>query len=390
MKSILLFLDKHIKGDRDLWILIFLLSIFSFIPIYNISKDLVIQNNEKISIVFYYFSQHLIFLLFGIIILFITQYINYKYFNNIPIILLIFTIILLLILRFNNYIKYFLPILNYIKVNKLKNFFNCYYFYGLVLFIYCAKFLDNKKEKYIDLYNSFIPLLLPIFFILGFIFDSNIFTAFSIFFYILIFLFIGGYPLIHIFGVFLMGAVLTVTYLFCIVKYNDKNTVLKCRNEIEIFFMDSINKNSNTVISQSNFGTYLSKKFGLGLKKGKFKNFLSHSDYFYSVFLEEYGFLPGVIILIINLIILLRVIIISTKVNNFFLSLLVFFLGFPITNQCVIGYSTTLFPINMELSLTLASSQWLSVFTTFLSLGIILSISRIIYDKKPKTKIYKQ
>ncbi|WP_185861497.1 FtsW/RodA/SpoVE family cell cycle protein [Blattabacterium cuenoti] len=383
------FLNKYIKGDRYLWAFISLLAIFSFLPVYSASTNLVTTYGGS-NTVFSYLLKHAIFLLVGFCILFVTQFIDYKYFYRMSIlsmpivfILLIFTISQRKELDGVNASRWLhIPIINIsFQTSSIA---------GLVLFIYCARYLANKKK--INFINSFFPLLFPIFLIIGLIFPANGSTAVIVFLSVLILLFIGGYPFISVIGVLSMGILFSGIYIYSVIKWgykNPMNRVYTWKSRIEKF-LDHESKESYQM-KQSKMAIVLGNKFGRGPGKSVLKAFLpqSSSDFIYAIIIEEYGSVGGVILLFIYILILMRIMIIATKVTNYFCSLLVLAVGFPIINQALInmGIAVGLFPVTGQ-TLPLISAGGTSMWVTFFSFGIILSVSKMIYKNSTNDSNY--
>ncbi|MEG1267110.1 MAG: FtsW/RodA/SpoVE family cell cycle protein, partial [Myroides sp.] len=119
--------------------------------------------------------------------------------------------------------------------------------------------------------------------------------------------------------------------------------------------------------------------FGVGPGKSVQKNFLpqSSSDFIYAIIVEEFGFLGGISILIVYILLLFRFLVVSNKAPNLFGKYLAFGLGFSIVFQAFInmGVAVEIFPTTGQ-PLPLVSSGGTSIWMTCVSLGIILSISR--------------
>lgn len=119
--------------------------------------------------------------------------------------------------------------------------------------------------------------------------------------------------------------------------------------------------------------------FGVGPGKSVQKNFLpqSSSDFIYAIIVEEFGFLGGISILVVYILLLFRFLVVSNKAPNLFGKYLAFGLGFSIVFQAFInmGVAVEIFPTTGQ-PLPLVSSGGTSIWMTCVSLGIILSISR--------------
>ncbi|WP_185849448.1 FtsW/RodA/SpoVE family cell cycle protein [Blattabacterium cuenoti] len=377
-----LFLDKYIKGDKYLWAFISLLAIFSFLPVYSASTNLVATYGGT-NTVFSYLFKHALFLLVGFCILFFTQFIDYKYFYRMSIISMPIVFILLIFTMSQRKELDGVNASRWLHIPIINISFQTSSIAGLVLFIYCARYLAQKKKKRINFINSFLPLLFPIFFIIGLIFPANGSTAVIIFISVLILLFIGGYPFTSVIGVLFMGILFAGIYIYSVIKWGYKkpmNRVYTWKSRIEKF-LDHESEESYQM-KQSKTAIVLGNKFGRGPGKSVLKAFLpqSSSDFIYAIIIEEYGSVGGVILLFIYILILMRIMIIATKVQNYFCSLLVLAVGLPIINQALInmGIAVGLFPVTGQ-TLPLISAGGTSMWVTFFSFGIILSVSRMIH-----------
>ncbi|WP_185877569.1 FtsW/RodA/SpoVE family cell cycle protein [Blattabacterium cuenoti] len=378
-------INKYIKGDKHLWIFISLLSIFSFFSAYTISSSLVIFYERGFFSIFCFLFKHFFLLFTGFIILFTTQFINYKFFYKmskffLPVVLPVVLLILLFMTVIRGEKMIGINIFKFIYIPIIDKSFQIYNIASLFLFIYCARYLTDKKNDKIELINSFIPLLFPIFLVILLVSPYSRYNAIIIFISILIFLFIGRYPIINLIGMFLIGILFSVIYILFFIHCNEKYNIdvdeNMWKNNIEKFSFEE----ENYKIIKSKFNNKIVKNS----ENDILKNFLpeSYSDFIYPIIIEKYGFFGGIILLFIYLLILFRIIIIATKVQNYFCTLLVFAVGFPIIIQALfnMGLSVGILPFTGQ-NLPLISTECISIWITFFSFGIILSISRMIYEK---------
>ena len=86
-------LDKHFKGDRTIWLIVFILSIFSLLAVYSSTGTLAYKyksgNTE------YYLFKHLFILAFGLGLMYLAHLVRYTYYSKISMIALVVTIPLL-------------------------------------------------------------------------------------------------------------------------------------------------------------------------------------------------------------------------------------------------------------------------------------------------------
>ncbi|WP_185878091.1 FtsW/RodA/SpoVE family cell cycle protein [Blattabacterium cuenoti] len=380
MKKINIFISNYLRGDKYLWAFISLLTIFSFLPVYSAISSFTIRYCKGTYTIFYCLLKHIFFLLVGYCILFFTQFIHYKHFYKVSIFLIFISFILLIITVFQGKKLNGVNASRWLHIPIINVSFQTSGIGSLSIFMYSARFLSKYKKNKLHFIKFFINFLLPVFMITGLIFPSNGSTAIIIFISVLIILFISRSSTKDVITFFLLGIFLSTTYIFFVTKYSNENRVLTWKNRIEKFL-----KNEDTYqIIQSKTAIIMGKTFGLGPGKSIIKNFLplSYSDFIYAIIIEEYGLLGGIILLFIYLLILFRIMVIATKVKNYFCTLLVFSVGFPLMIQSFVnmGITVGIFPITGQ-TLPLISAGGTSIWITFFSFGIILSISRTIYEK---------
>ncbi len=125
----------------------------------------------------------------------------------------------------------------------------------------------------------------------------------------------------------------------------------------------------------------------MGPGKSALKQMLpqSASDFIFAVIVEEYGVIGAAFLISMYLIMIIRIVMIASKMPAFFGSLLVLSLGVMIFIQLAvnIAVAVNLIPVTGQ-PLPLISYGGTSMLVTYLQLGIILNISsRIqIYDEE--------
>ena len=91
MKEIL----KHIKGDRAIWAVLAILAIFSFMPVYSASTNLVYVVGKGSTMG--HLIKHIALLIIGFVIAYSVHKIPYRYFSGGSVIMLPVVILLLII-----------------------------------------------------------------------------------------------------------------------------------------------------------------------------------------------------------------------------------------------------------------------------------------------------
>jgi cell division protein FtsW len=110
----------------------------------------------------------------------------------------------------------------------------------------------------------------------------------------------------------------------------------------------------------------------------------SYSDFIYAIIIEEYGFISGVFVLFLYLIILFRGIRIVIKCNHTFGALLAMGCTFSLIFQGLINMAvaSNLFPVTGQ-PLPFLSMGGTSIWFSSIAVGIILSVSRLDEKEEP-------
>ena len=365
-------LDK-IKGDKIIWTIVSLLAIFSFLPVYsassNFGNDFIFSNMIK----------HIAIVFIGILIMYATHLIPYRYFKGLSIIALPVIILLLLFTALQGNVIEGANASRWIKLPVVGLSFQPSSMAIVILMVYTAFYLSKNYEKEIKFIDSVLPLWIPISLVILLILPSNFSTATMIFLMILTLIFIGRYPIKYLFGIVFSGIFLLSFFILFSKSYPDlmPNRVDTWANRIENY-LGSDEAESNYQIVRAKSAIANGSVFGVGAGKSTMKNLLpqSTSDFIYAIITEEYGTIGAIGILLLYTWLLFRIIIVSYKSKTVFGQLLALGVGLPIIFQAYInmGVAVQLFPVTGQ-PLPLISTGGTSIWMTFLALGIVLSVS---------------
>ena len=368
-------LINSLKGDKIIWIVVLSLSIFSFLPVYSASS------NFGVNMIFSSVFKHVAIIFIGIIIMYTTHLIDYKYLRGLSLIVLPLAIVLLLITALQGNEISGANASRWISIPFINISFQPSSLASIFLMIYISNYISKNHEKKLNFKNSIIKLWLPILLVVMLVFPSNFSTSFMIFSLSLILIFIGQYPIKNILLIIFSGLILTTIFIGIANKYPDivPNRVDTWSNRIENFVNPSLDNDSNYQINRAKAAIASGSIFGVGAGKSSMKYILpqSTSDFIFSIITEEYGLIVAIIILLLYIILLFRIVIISYKSNNIFGQLLSLAVGLPIVFQALInmGVAVHLFPVTGQ-PLPLISTGGTSIWITFFAFGILLSISR--------------
>lgn len=367
-----LFLEK-IKGDKIIWSIVILLAVFSFLPVYSASSNF--GNSFVLSNVL----KHLAIVTVGILIMYGTHLIPYKYFKGLSKLALPFIIAVLILTSLQGNVIDGANASRWIKLPIIGLSFQPSSMAIVVLMVYVSFYLSKNYNKKISFFKTIIPLWVPIILIVFLILPSNFSTAAMIFLMIITLIFIGGYPFKYLLGIGFSGIILFSLFFLTVKNYPDlmPNRIDTWISRIENF-SSSENSENNYQILRAKSAIASGMVFGVGAGKSSMKNILpqSTSDFIYAIITEEYGTVGAVSVLFLYLLLLFRIIIVSYKSNTVFGQLLALGSGLPIIFQAFInmGVAVQLFPVTGQ-PLPLISTGGTSIWMTFLALGIVLSIS---------------
>ena len=205
---------KHIEGDRTIWALVAILALFSFMPVYSASANLVsVVGGSTLG----YLLKHVVLLIMGFAIIYAVHKIPYRYFSGGSVLLLPVVFFLLIYTLAQGTTIGGAYASRWISIPFIGVGFQTSTLAGLVLMVYTSRYLAKNKDLKIVFKESLIQLWLPVALILILILPANFSTTAIIFSMILILAFIGGYPIKYI-GYIIGAGILSLTLFILIAK----------------------------------------------------------------------------------------------------------------------------------------------------------------------------
>ena len=366
---------KKIGGDKAIWIVVIALAIFSFLPVYSASS------NFGANLIFSNIIKHVSIIFIGIMIMYSTHLLDYKYFKGLSLIVLPLVIFLLFFASFQGNVIDGANANRWLNIPILDISFQPSTLASIFLLIYLSNFLSKEKNKNLSLSKIFLLMWLPILLVVGLILPSNFSTALLIFIMSTMIIFIAGYKLKHLTVLFLLFIFLISSFLLAVNKYPDiiPNRVDTWTNRIENFVNNDIDDTSNYQINRAKAAIANGKIFGVGAGKSSMKYVLpqSTSDFIFSIIAEEYGIIVSLIILLLYVVLLFRIIITSYRSETKFGQLVSIAVGIPVVFQAFtnMAVAVQLIPVTGQ-PLPLVSTGGTSIWITFLAMGILLSVSK--------------
>ncbi|MDX9932121.1 MAG: FtsW/RodA/SpoVE family cell cycle protein [Bacteroidales bacterium] len=366
------FFSHHIKGDKVVWIIVLLLSLFSILSVYSSTGSLAFRyqggNTE------YYLLKHVFTIITGLFIMYLIHNMKYTLFSRLAQLLFILSVPLLLY-----------TLIKGTNVNEAARWvtvlgisFQSSDVAKLAVILFLARALALRQDKIDDLKSSFIPIIWPVGLVTILIFPANLSTAVLVFGTSLIIMYIGRIPVKYIAAA--IGALVLVGSLavLIIMQSPGKGRTGTWANRIESYFSDEETEGDYQAL-QSKIAIANGGITGKLPGNSTQRNFLPHpySDFIYALIVEEWGLFGGIFVLLLYLILLYRGIRIATRSPGSFGAFLSIGLTIMIVFQALInmGVAVNLLPVTGQ-PLPLVSMGGTSIWFTCISLGIILSVSR--------------
>ena len=364
-----IFKNITLKGDRAVWVIVLLLSLFSIMVVYSAAgwSDL---------------TSHIVKLSIGLIGMYIVHLIPFKYFSRLGQIgyytsLILLLMVLVIGVSINGASRW-------VSVAGLQ--FQPSDVAKLTVILFMARQISIHRDRL----GSFIQIswyvFLPLLVVCSLILPNNFSTAALVFINGLVLMYIGRIKFSFIAKI-LAGAFIVAGGIYGLSKFMPEFGVkILPRSTTWVSRIDSYFLNNSAEImdkdyqqTQSLVAIQNGSLFGVGPGKSTQRSILpySESDFIFAIILEEYGFFGGTIALLFYLILFFRAIKISFKTDSIFGGLIVVGLMFSLVFQALINMlvSVEIIPVTGQ-TLPLISMGGTSLVFTFISLGIILSVSR--------------
>jgi cell division protein FtsW len=375
-----------LKGDKVLWMVIILISFFSVFPVYSASSNLeyIVQNGTTTTHVI----KHMFFVLLGLAIMRGVGAFKYEYIGKLSSILLGFMVFLLVVTMFTGQQIDGASASRWLKIPGTPISFQPSSFAYLMLIIYLCRYLTKKITRERLPVENIIYIFGPVLIVFGLVAKDNGSTALMILMVSLAVMIVGQLSSKYVFGFLGLSGVAVGIFLFLALKTDliGSNRVHTWMSRIETFTSakkntgeeDESTKAKNYQVNQAKAAIVHGGVTGMGPGKSALKQMLpqSASDFIFAIIVEEYGFIGAAVLITLYMIMIVRIVMIASKMPAFFGSLLVLSLGMMIFIQLAvnIAVAVNLIPVTGQ-PLPLISYGGTSMLVTYLQLGIILNVS---------------
>jgi cell division protein FtsW len=364
----------ELRGDRTIWMIIAVLSLFSLLAVYSASGWEAWRSRGGNTTVM--FVSHLVRLAFGLIIIYMCHLLHYRQYQRVaPVLILVSVPLLVFTLFFGQNINDANRWINVLGVS-----FQPSEFAKIALVIYIARELTRKQDYISSFKDAFLPIIVPVLIICGLIAPANLSTSALLFVTCILLMFIGRVnwkyiALLGILGLVVFAGLVAVGRLYPDAGLVRVDTWISRVNE----FLHSTD--GGFQVQQAKIAIAKGGIFGEGPGNSIIRNFLpyAHADFIYAIICEEYGLLGGTAILALYVMLFLRNVKLVTKSPKAFGAFLAIGLSLMLTVQALanIAVNINLVPAT-GLTLPMISMGGTSMLFTCVALGMILSVSKFI------------
>ena len=373
---------KKLQGDRVIWMVVIFLSLISLLSVYSSVSTAAYRDGSNS---FAFMLKHLALLGMGMGVIFGVHKIQFKYLGPLSQVMFWLAVGMLVFTLF------FGVELNgarrWLRIPFINMTFQTSDFAKVVLIVYTARMLNAKRTILHDFREGVLPVLWPIGLVCGLILPADFSTAMMLGGVCVLMIFIGGVPLKHMAKIIAIAiGAIVVVYILGTAFPDGLRRMATWKNRINEFVGVT---DSAEASFQSDLAQYAIYDGGLiphGPGSGTSRNFLPHpySDMIYAFIIQEYGsILGGIGLILLYLIFLFRTIKTSLKCPKHFGGIMAMGLGFLLTIQALfnMAVSVHLMPVTGQ-PLPLVSMGGTSILFTCMAIGIILSVSRSVYQSE--------
>lgn len=330
---------KYFKGDLVIWVLTMILLGFSLVSVYSFVPILVkMDGGTPIK----YLFKHFIYILIAVYAMYWVHRRDPKYISKYSKIMFYVGVgLLIFTLFFGTKVN---EAGRWIRIPFVGLTFQSSDFAKLALIIYLARLLVKKKDALTSWKEGFFPILAPIVIICGLIVKDNFSTAAIMFMICFVLLFLGRVPIGKMITVVFAGIGLFIMVVMVHKALPDLNILPRWDtwvNRVTNRYTASadIDVAGNLQANNASQAIYNGGFFGQGVGDGKLKEFIpeAYADFYYASFVEEFGSLSAIFLVLVYLIILYRIMRIALKADNLFDTYVCLGIGILLLSQATVN-----------------------------------------------------
>lgn len=369
-------LFAHLKGDKVIWVVVFLLWGISIVTVYSFVPILVKSEGGS---PFGYLFKHTIYIFIGFVVMRWIHTKDPKYVEKlskfifyVAIALLIFTFFFGV--RVNDASRW-------VRVPFIGLTFQSSDLAKFALVIFLSRRLVTRNEATTSWKENFFSFTVPILLMCALIAKDNFSTAVILFGVSLLLLFVAQYPIVKMLGIIGSGIVGLGSFVLLHLAFPALNLLPRFDTWMNRFFR-AYGEQSATVENMqainAKLAIYNGGYTGVGVGQGELKHYTpeAYADFFYSSFVEEFGLIVAVFLILLYLILFYRILKIGLNAKNQFDVFVAIGIGLTFLSQAIVNMfvCTGLMPVTGQIMPFLAMGGSAMVMSS-LALGVVQSIA---------------
>lgn len=376
-------IGKLFRGDKVIWVVFLLLSIFSLVEVYS-SIGLYAYSFFSTKTPTALFLRHLIIVIATYAAIILISRVNYRAFSRFAMIGYWIALVLLVVaMAFGRWIK--IPIIGQFQPSEIAK---------IVLIVFVARMLALKKENVGEI-STFLQLMIYTVLVVALVFPTNFSTAALIFLACYLMMYLGGvnrkwWWRLLLIGMFAVGAFLAISYF----RYERSMTTGQVQEQVferqgtwghRVYSWINPEPDALTQENLARMAVARGGVLGTGIGNTVIARLMTqaHNDFIYAIIIEETGMVGGIIVFILYSIFYFRCIRLAWRCKGKFGALTVSGLGTVIYLQALVNMCVAVgvLPVTGQ---TLPFISYGGTAYLFLGcgLGIIQSVAADVYGKK--------
>lgn len=382
---------SYLKGDPVIWIITLLMMAFSLVTVYSFVPILVkIEGGSP----FIYLFKHLIYVVLGFGAMYVIHRVPAKYISQTAKFAYYLGLALLLFTWF------FGAEVNgagrWIRIPFINLTFQSSDFAKLALMLYISKLLVKKQHKLDSWREGILPLLLPIAVTCVLILKDNFSTAAMLFLMSMLLLFIGRVPLLKLLTMAGVGIAAVFVIIGLHLALPEANILPRyetwmnrINNRVDTANQSVESLQANQQANNAKLAISVGALFGQGVGDGKLKEFLpeAYADFYYATFVEEFGLISAVFLVLMYLILLFRMIRFALKTTDLFQSYVALGIGIHLLTQASVNMlvCTGVFPVTGQ-NMPFLAMGGSALVMACVSIGVVQSFAKELPKNKQETQ----
>lgn len=370
---------SYLKGDRVIWIITLLMLAFSVVSVYSFVPILVkIEGGTPTK----YLFKHFLYVILGFFVAFWMHKRDPRLFSATKLTNIAFYVAVILLV----YTAFFGAKVNdagrWIRIPFVGLTFQSSDFAKIALIVYLSKIMVKKQEVLNDWKKGFWPVMWPIVLICALIVKDNFSTAAILFMISMLMLFLGKIPITKILTVLGVGVLLiavVVSIHKSLPEYNILPRYTTWENRILNRIDDDRNAAANAQAQNAQLAIYNGGIIGEGIGDGKLKEYLpeAYADFYYASFVEEFGMVGAVILLMLYSILMFRIFKIGLRADNLVETYMCIGIGVLMITQALVNMlvCTGSFPVTGQ-NMPLLAMGGSALIMTCLAIGLVQSVAK--------------